>query len=67
MFKFIKEMKILRENNYLLTKRVEALEEKVEELSKKTISQKTLEEDTPPPPSQILDEWLNGEEADNGN
>ena len=45
----------------------ESIWKHVEELSKKTISQKTHQEDEPPSPSQILNEWLNGEEQDNGN
>ena len=47
-----------------LEKRVTALERQVERLSRKTISQTTTEEDTPPTPTQILDEWLNGKEED---
>ena len=47
-------------------RRIEALEKKVEELSKRTISQKTTQDD-PVPFSQIVDEWLNGaEEEGNG-
>lgn len=37
------------------------------ELSKKTISQTTTEKETPATTSEILDEWLNGKEEDNGN
>lgn len=54
-------------------KRFQALEEKVDkltqavaEMSKKTISQRTTEEEETVPFSQILDEWLNGaKEGDN--
>lgn len=67
MFGFIKRLKALEERNRILEGKTAALEAKVEELSKKTISQKTLQEDEPPSPSQILNEWLNGEEQDNGN
>jgi len=68
MFRFIKRIIALEERNKLLEERTSALETKVEELSKKTISQKTLQEDENPSPSQILNEWLNGEEEeDNGN
>ncbi len=41
---------------------VEKLAAKVEELGKRTISQRTQEEDAPVPFYQILDEWLNGDE-----
>lgn len=68
MFGFIKRIIALEERSKLLEERTAALETKVEELSKKTISQKTLQEDENPSPSQILNEWLNGEEEeDNGN
>lgn len=67
MFGFIKRLKALEGRNRILEDKTAALEAKVEELSKKTISQKTLQEDESPSPSQILNEWLNGEEQDNGN
>lgn len=47
-----------------LRKRVAALEKAVAELRKKTISQTTTEQDEPPTPTQILDEWFNGKEDD---
>lgn len=50
-----------------LEDKVKILEEKVVELSKKTISQTTTEKETPATTSEILDEWLNGKEEDNGN
>ena len=50
-----------------LEDRVCELEKRIDELQKRTISQKTLEKDTPPTMNQIMDEWLNGEEGDNGN
>lgn len=50
-------------------KRIKRLEDKVAELeksnaelSKRTISQTTTAEEPPVPFSQIVDEWLNGEE-----
>lgn len=46
-----------------LCKRVETLEKAVAELSKKTISKTTTEDDVPPTPTQILDEWFNGKEG----
>lgn len=46
--------------------RVAALENAVAELSKRTISQATTADEPPVPFSQIMDEWLNGEEEDNG-
>ena len=45
-------------------KRVATLEKAVAELSKKTISKTTTEQDEPPTPTQILDEWFNGKEDD---
>ncbi len=49
----------LREENRVLS-------EKIEELSKKTISQTTTAEEAPVPFSQIVNEWLNGKEEENG-
>lgn len=47
-------------------RRIEALEKTVAEISKRTISQRTTEEEVVPF-SQVVDEWLNGaEEAENG-
>jgi polyhydroxyalkanoate synthesis regulator phasin len=40
--------------------RYKELKEKVEELSKKKISDTTLEDEDSPSPAQILDEYLNG-------
>lgn len=51
----------------LLEERLLQAEKRIEELEKKTVSQRTLGKDPPPSASQILDEWLNGEEEDNGN
>ena len=47
-----------------LRERVATLEKAVAELSKKTISKTTTEEEKPPTPTQILDEWFNGKEGD---
>lgn len=47
-----------------LRERVATLEKAVSELSKKTISKTTTEQDEPPTPAQILDEWFNGKEDD---
>lgn len=46
---------------------VSTLNAKLEDLQKRTISQKTTEEETPLSTNQLLDEWLNGKEDDNGN
>ena len=48
-------------------KRIRVLEEKVDALSKRTISQLTLSDDESVSTSQIVDEWLNGEEESDGN
>lgn len=42
-------------------KRLRVLEEKVEALSKRTVSQLTLGDDESVSTRQIIDEWLNGE------
>ena len=47
-----------------LRERVATLEKAVAELSKKTISQTTTEQEEPPTPTQILDECFNGKEDD---
>ncbi len=77
MFKFIKNKiddireKIHRKKQIYpalndFGRRIEALEKTVAEISKRTISQRTTEEEVVPF-SQVVDEWLNGaEEADNG-
>ena len=49
-----------------LKERLAALEKAVAEFSKQTISQAKTANDPPVPFSQIMDEWLNGEEEDNG-
>ncbi len=46
-----------------LKDRVAALEKTVAELSKRTVSQMTTADEPPVPFSQIMDEWLNGEEV----
>lgn len=46
---------------------VSMLNAKLEDLQKRTISQKTTEEEPPLSTNQLLDEWLNGKEDDNGN
>lgn len=56
-----------RKRIQLLEERLLQAEKRLDELEKKTISQRTLGKDLPPSASQILDEWLNGEEEDNGN
>lgn len=77
MFKFIKEwingIRDKRDRKKQLYpmlndmgRRLAKLEEQVAELSKRTISQRTTEEEVVPF-SQVVDEWLNGaEEAENG-
>lgn len=47
-----------------LRERVATLEKAVAELSKKTISQTTTEQEEPPTPKQVWDEWFNGKEDD---
>ncbi len=61
MFKLIKTLKKLAEKVEKLDKRVEELEKKQ---SQKTISQRTLEENEAVTTSQIIDEWLNGEDGE---
>lgn len=56
----------LEKSNSDLREENKTLSGKVEELSKKTISQTTTAEDAPVPFSQIVNEWLNGKEEDNG-
>lgn len=56
----------LEESNTALREENKALSGKVEELSKRTISQTTTAEDAPVSYSQIINEWLNGEEGTNG-
>ena len=46
---------------------VSMLNAQIESLQKRTISQKTTAEETPLSTNQLLDEWLNGKEDDNGN
>lgn len=53
----------LEKSNADLQEENKALSGKVEELSKRTISQTTTAEDAPVPFSQIVNEWLNGEEG----
>ena len=45
--------------------RLKRLEERVEELSKKTVDERTMK-DEPVKMSQILDEWMNGGEESDG-
>ena len=70
IFKRIKQLEEkverLEKSNADLREDNKALTEKVAELSKKTISQTTTAEDAPVPFSQIVNEWLNGKEEDNG-
>ena len=48
-------------------KRLKVLEEKVNKMSKRTLSQLTLQDEEGASVKQIIDEWLNGEEESNGN
>lgn len=78
MFKFIKEwindIRDRRDRKKQLypilndmCQRIAKLEEQMTELSKRTISGRTTEEEVVPF-SQVVDEWLNGaEETGNGN
>lgn len=59
-----KRVRKIEEENALLRQEVKELRE---ELSKRTITQKTMQQDNEPiSTSQILSEWLNGEEGLNG-
>lgn len=70
IFKRIKQLEEkvgqLEKSNADLQAENKALSEKVEELSKKTISQTTTAEGAPVSYGQIINEWLNGEEGTNG-
>ena len=48
-------------------KRLKVLEDKVEQLSKRTLSQLTMQDDEGVSVKQIINEWLNGEEESDGN
>lgn len=48
-------------------KRLKVLEEKVDKMSKRTLSQLTLQDEEGASVKQIIDEWLNGEEESDGN
>lgn len=57
-------LKKVEEENDCLKQEVKELRE---ELNKRTVSQKTMQQDNEPvSTSQILSEWLNGEESSNG-
>ena len=59
-----RRLKKVEEENALLRQEVKELKE---ELNKRTISQKTMQQDNEPvSTSQILSEWLNGGEGANG-
>ena len=45
-------------------KRIKEVEKKVEELSKRTISQRTLRDEDRASVNQIINEWLNGEDKE---
>lgn len=62
-----KRIQLLEERLLRAERRLDETEKRLGEFEKKTISQRTLEKDLPPSASQIIDEWLNGEEEDNGN
>lgn len=70
IFKRIKQLENrvgeLEKSNTDLQAENKALNEKVVELSKRTISQTTTAEEAPVPFSQVVDEWLNGKEEENG-
>ena len=44
--------------------RLRILENRVAEMQKKKISDRTQEENAPVPFSQVMDEWMNGKEDD---
>lgn len=59
-----RRLKKVEEENDCLKQEVKELRE---ELNKRTVSQKTMRQDNEPiSTSQILSEWLNGEESSNG-
>lgn len=59
-----RRLKKVEEENGCLRQEVKELRE---ELNKRAISQKTMQQDNEPiSTSQILSEWLNGEESSNG-
>lgn len=55
-----KRIAALEAENKALKAENEELKAKNAELSKKTISQRTTEEEQPPSFAQVVDEWLNG-------
>lgn len=61
-----KRVALLESKHAFLRDKVELLEAKAKEVEKKTISQKTLEEDKPLATGQIINEWLNGKEDESG-
>lgn len=64
--RFCKKQSIFYDAVNDMGRRISELEKQVAELSKRTVSQRTTEEEVVPF-SKVVDEWLNGaEEADNG-
>jgi hypothetical protein len=55
-------MFIRRKERIALQERVKLLEEKVGELNKRTVSEKTMQSEQPITYKQMVDEWLNGKE-----
>ena len=64
---FLKWKRKLEKRVAELENAVSMLNVLIESLQKRTISQKTTEEEPPLSTNQLLDEWLNGKEDDNGN
>lgn len=56
------ELKKITDVVSAVVKNNEKITKQLEELQKKTISERTLTEDKSPSYNQIIDEWLNGEE-----
>lgn len=62
-----RRMEALEAENTALKEENEKLKAENAELSKKTISQRTMEEEQPPSFAQVVDEWINGPvEGNNG-
>lgn len=59
-----KRIAALEAENTALKAENEELKAQNAELSKKTISQRTTEEEQAPSFAQIVDEWINGKEED---
>lgn len=50
----------------LLKDQMSDIGSEMKEFNKRTVSKRTLDEDTPLPTGQIINEWLNGKEEESG-